>query len=280
MRYVLLCVLLACELQAQTAVYPLHHGDMWQYRSAEIPTTDTTLHIYRAVRDTLLAGHSYAIIEYSDSPGHDLVRQSADSVYLFRQGKDVLHFNFALAPGDTVSSTVFGRDTMDIVLQQVSVQNWYGGPHRIWVYLDQVRHVVDAAYRVTVMDSLGIVDRVGSFGYHEVLVGAVINGRVYGTVTDAVLPAETLPDEFTLVQNFPDPFNPSTTIRFALPRSTSVSIEIFNALGQMVSETAYSRLSPGSHDVPFDGSALPSGAYYYRVSTPTTVRTGRMILAR
>jgi hypothetical protein len=253
---------------------------MWQYRSAEIPITDTTLHIYRAVGDTVLAGHTYTIIEFSDSPGHDLVRQSADSVFLFRQGKDVLYFNFALAPGDTVSSTVFGRDTTDIVLQQVSVQNGYGGPHRIWVYLDQVRHVVDAAYRVTVMDSLGIVDRVGSFGYHEFLAGAVINGRVYGTVTDVTLPAESLPDEITLVQNFPDPFNPSTTIRFVLPRSTSVSVEVFNALGQMISGTAYGRLGAGSHDVPFDGSALPSGAYYYRISTPTAVRTGRMILAR
>jgi hypothetical protein len=103
---------------------------------------------------------------------------------------------------------------------------------------------------------------------------------VYGTVTDVTLPAESLPDEITLVQNFPDPFNPSTTIRFVLPRSTSVSVEVFNALGQMISGTAYGRLGAGSHDVPFDGSALPSGAYYYRISTPTAVRTGRMILAR
>ena len=75
-----------------------------------------------------------------------------------------------------------------------------------------------------------------------------------------------LPKQFELSQNHPNPFNPSTTIKFQLPVDANVKIELFNSIGQKVSELLNSDLSGGVHEVTFDGSKLSSGIYYYTMN--------------
>ncbi|MFZ1517146.1 MAG: reprolysin-like metallopeptidase [Ignavibacteriaceae bacterium] len=75
-----------------------------------------------------------------------------------------------------------------------------------------------------------------------------------------------LPKQFVLSQNHPNPFNPSTTIKFQLPVDANVKIELFNAIGQKVSELLNSDLSGGVHEVTFEGSKLSSGIYYYTMN--------------
>ena len=75
-----------------------------------------------------------------------------------------------------------------------------------------------------------------------------------------------LPKQFELSQNHPNPFNPSTTIKFQLPVDANVRIELFNSIGQKVSELLNSDLSGGVHEVNFEASNLSSGIYYYTMS--------------
>ena len=75
-----------------------------------------------------------------------------------------------------------------------------------------------------------------------------------------------LPKQFQLSQNHPNPFNPSTTIKFQLPVDALVKIELFNSIGQKVSELLNSDLSGGVHEVTFEGSKLSSGIYYYTMN--------------
>ena len=75
-----------------------------------------------------------------------------------------------------------------------------------------------------------------------------------------------LPKQFVLSQNHPNPFNPSTTIKFQLPVDANVKIELFNSIGQKVSEILNSDLSGGVHEVTFEGSKLSSGIYYYTMN--------------
>ncbi|MDP2362706.1 MAG: hypothetical protein Q8M94_02935, partial [Ignavibacteria bacterium] len=60
--------------------------------------------------------------------------------------------------------------------------------------------------------------------------------------------------------------NPSTTIKFQLPVDANVRIELFNSIGQKVSEILNSDLSGGVHEVTFEGSKLSSGIYYYTMN--------------
>ncbi|NNE70847.1 MAG: T9SS type A sorting domain-containing protein [Rhodothermales bacterium] len=75
--------------------------------------------------------------------------------------------------------------------------------------------------------------------------------------------APELPQTVALDQNFPNPFNPSTTIGWQLPESGAVTIRVFDQLGRMVGTVADGHFPAGSHEARFDGSHLASGSYLY-----------------
>ncbi|MCK9209951.1 MAG: choice-of-anchor D domain-containing protein [Ignavibacteriaceae bacterium] len=76
----------------------------------------------------------------------------------------------------------------------------------------------------------------------------------------------SLPKEYLLYQNHPNPFNPSTVIKYALPFDSKVLIKIYNVLGQDVKLLKDEIISAGSYEVQFNSSSLSSGVYFYRLS--------------
>jgi len=71
---------------------------------------------------------------------------------------------------------------------------------------------------------------------------------------------------YSLLQNFPNPFNPTTTVRYSLPFDSKVLIRIYNILGQDVKLLKDEIVSAGNYEVQFNSSNLPSGIYFYRLS--------------
>lgn len=88
------------------------------------------------------------------------------------------------------------------------------------------------------------------------------------------------PQAYTLFDNYPNPFNPSTTIRYALPEVSPVKITIYNALGQKVEMLVNQRQASGMHSVKFDAEHLGSGVYFYQLSTPKTQMIKKMLLIK
>lgn len=79
---------------------------------------------------------------------------------------------------------------------------------------------------------------------------------------------EELPEQYSLLQNYPNPFNPITTIKYSLPKSSWVSLRVYNLLGHEIVTLVDNELKgPGSHDILFDASDLSSGTYLYNLST-------------
>jgi hypothetical protein len=89
-----------------------------------------------------------------------------------------------------------------------------------------------------------------------------------------------VPERFTLTQNFPNPFNPSTVFYVNMPATENAILEVFNALGQRVTELYRGKLTAGRHKFEFKAENLPSGIYFYRVVTQTQVLTRKMLLLR
>jgi hypothetical protein len=86
------------------------------------------------------------------------------------------------------------------------------------------------------------------------------------------IPGVSIPDEFELGHNYPNPFNSGTTITFSLPIKSRVSLEVYNLLGQRVRRLAEHEMEPGSYKIFWDGKdergkAVSSGTYFYRIRT-------------
>jgi hypothetical protein len=97
----------------------------------------------------------------------------------------------------------------------------------------------------------------------------------------AVTSEETVaPANFHLAQNFPNPFNPTTAIRFSTPSAGKVRLTVYNLHGKVVRTLVNGEMVAGDHLANFEGSGLASGVYFCRLETGDLVATQKMILAK
>jgi hypothetical protein len=99
-------------------------------------------------------------------------------------------------------------------------------------------------------------------------------------VTSVSTTGDNLPSTYSLAQNYPNPFNPSTTINYGLPHKSSVSLAVYNTLGQRVALLVLGDQEAGYHEVRFDASGLSSGVYFYRLQAGDFVATKKLILLK
>jgi Secretion system C-terminal sorting domain len=102
----------------------------------------------------------------------------------------------------------------------------------------------------------------------------------YGAFNSTAAEAEELPLEISLLPAYPNPFNPTTTFSFALPAASGVNLSVFDMLGRQVETLADGFWQAGEHQVRFEAAELPSGLYFYRLSTATAVLTRTVTLLR
>lgn len=103
-------------------------------------------------------------------------------------------------------------------------------------------------------------------------------GSVSASV-ESVVSAET-PASFYLMPNYPNPFNPTTQIRYGLAAETDVLLEVYNMIGQRVAVIANEMQQAGHYTVAMDGRALSSGIYLYRLQAGDFVETRKMTLVK
>jgi agmatine/peptidylarginine deiminase len=94
-----------------------------------------------------------------------------------------------------------------------------------------------------------------------------------------------MPDEFSLLQNFPNPFNPTTKIKFSVPsnvkgETSNVTLKVYDVLGNEVAILVNEEKEPGVYEVEFDGSSISSGVYYYQLKLGSFNRLKKMILIK
>jgi flagellar hook assembly protein FlgD len=90
-----------------------------------------------------------------------------------------------------------------------------------------------------------------------------------------------LADEEELsISNYPNPFNPTTTISYTLPEEGRVQIKVYDILGREVETLVNEIRTAGTHKVEFNASHLPSGVYLYKIETSQGMLTKKMLLLK
>ena len=90
----------------------------------------------------------------------------------------------------------------------------------------------------------------------------------------------TSPTQFALANNYPNPFNPQTTIEYSLEKAGNVAVNVYSLNGQLVQTLVNAQQSAGSHSVVFSGASLPSGIYFYTLTEGSQTITKKMILTK
>jgi hypothetical protein len=91
-----------------------------------------------------------------------------------------------------------------------------------------------------------------------------------------------IPDKFSLSQNFPNPFNPSTKINVSIPagESGNIKLEVYDALGRLISTLINGKMNAGLYELTWNASNIPSGVYFYTLTAGSFKETKSMILLK
>lgn len=130
----------------------------------------------------------------------------------------------------------------------------------------------------TPMDSLNGMHFLNStLGYAVGVRGRILR---YGFPIGINNISSEIPDNYSLHQNFPNPFNPRTVISFQAVGNSDVVLKVYDVMGREVQTLVNERLNPGTYEVNFEGTGLTSGVYFYKMTAGGFSETKRMILMK
>lgn len=131
------------------------------------------------------------------------------------------------------------------------------------------------------MNNIGGIHMI-SIQNNYIFVGTA-NGLWRRLYSDIISGIENIPEtvtNYSLSQNFPNPFNPSTKISYSIPKSELVTLKVYDILGKEVSTLLNEVHSPGTYSLDFNSKALTSGIYLYKLQAGNYIQTRRMLLIK
>jgi hypothetical protein len=263
--------------------FPHHVGDTWEYASYEPGIGRRDTFQTRIVKDSITADGTF-YVKFEGGYGGSFVTDSLNQVFSIGAAGSAKVYDFAAPIGawwrsppagamevDTIfESTVFG------VAATIKVFNhWFGAVDSSFVFN---RDYLASGFGLVQSD---VYEADFNTTY---VIGAIIGGVRYGTLSSVSADLNHYAEGYVLMQNYPNPFNPSTQIKYALPMRSKVVLKIFDVLGQEVKTLLEDGQEAGTYTVSFDARDLASGVYLYRLHASTAdqqfVQTKKLLLLR
>lgn len=234
----------------------------------------------RVIGDSLFPnGRRYFVLHRWDISGGRYVRADSNFVYYYGEGdsSDIVFYKLRAALGEQWNAHV--GLTGQVALTGVDTQTIF----------DHRTRVVSFRLDGLMASSTSLSDKFGPVLYQSrgeppgtsytdiSLMGCILSDTVYGRLTSVSETAQVRSD-FQLFQNFPNPFNPLTTIRYSLATATDVHLAIYNVLGQAVAVLVSGKQFPGLHEIQWNARGFPSGIYFYRLKFDKHNETRKMVL--
>ena len=135
-------------------------------------------------------------------------------------------------------------------------------------------------YSFWLAEELGLVREHYDDGTTSWLNYAKIDGKIYGTLVPVDEDLNSLPEKFELFQNYSNPFNPITSIQYAIGSRQFVTLKVYDVLGNEIITLINEEKPVGDYEVQFDASKQASGIYFYQLRAGDYIETKKMILLK
>ncbi len=279
--------------QISLQLYPLSVGNKWIYDGVFWDQTENYTYEYIRKVDSLVTKPNqllyFEVEEYEEgSPAHNIFYERIDSLEgkVYRYDEDSIQSNneyliddLNAFPGDTIMSYRFPTE-FPYVLQNESDTSIFQTPAHFKIY--DSNYLIE--YQYTLAQHFGLISVHNYFDFGsdvKILKGAIINGNVYGDTTiTGTDEAGEIVNNFSLSQNFPNPFNPLTNMEYKISNREFVMLKVYDILGNEVATLVNEEKPAGSYTIKFDGSKLASGVYFYQLFAGNFTATKKLILIK
>ena len=260
---------------------PTNNGDLWEPATG-IPVADTTVKLLFDYPLSSLDGGETRL--YTGSENGYLYQSFADSKYLLATLLAIF--------GDGETADVFGA-YLRLQNKKINAVGVYpGGSDVGGVYVTNDTRAgfvkendgLPSNPKVSALSGRVVQTRVNEevemyVGlYENSSNGAKIFKRTF--VVDVEQTSLGIPEEYLLMQNHPNPFNPSTIIQFSIPEQAFVKLEVFNTLGEKITTLVSEELTAGTYKYDWNAEGLTSGIYFYRINSNKFSEIKKMILLK
>ncbi|MFH1146015.1 MAG: T9SS type A sorting domain-containing protein [bacterium] len=196
-----------------------------------------------------------------------IIRYDNNGADLYLKGTDLLGGNFSLDYGNVTVSRVTMEKNISLTVG--NYQNNFG-----FFHIDQYSGEI----------KIGRINGSGDWNSIEVIY-AKINGQLLEIIpvveqATGIQQTDLLPLATTLVGNYPNPFNPVTTITYTIAKAGKTTIELYDVTGQKAAILVNEHKTPGTYSLKLDGKDLSSGVYFYRLKNGNVTQTKKMVLLK
>jgi Secretion system C-terminal sorting domain len=263
--------------------FPLEVGNLWTYEIFHNDVSDG-LQNYIVTHDSIFPnGKKYYEINRIDATQLNYVRVDSDFIYFYNiyDSLEVAAYKLKAGLNETWDANIsifmiiiFGGSQKEMLFNDSTFVNNYGldglstGEMRI-------SRKYGPIYSVDYGDP-GVPFKTA---FKKILKGCIISGKKYGTTVGIKENLFQQPD-YILLSNYPNPFNPTTTIKYYLPESDFIQLNVYNTIGQKIKTLFSGYKSSGYYITKFNGSNLASGLYIVLLETSETIKTCKIILQK
>ncbi|MCO6473773.1 MAG: T9SS type A sorting domain-containing protein [Melioribacteraceae bacterium] len=278
---------------------PLQVGNMWQYYDAEYNVYSTI----KVLQDSIINGKRYfkksSFPEFTTKPDANISWERNDTI----SGVSfMLDFEDVNNNGDFLEELPLDSLENPYWSRYKTFKYSFGGP-RFWsgektvlivdsnwvriegdTVISRTIEILELFWEEEIIEKFGIFWN-WSESPARYCTGAIINGKQYGTIVSVDENVETKPTRFLLGNNYPNPFNPSTTITYSIPQLSSQSLVkirllVYDNLGRVITTLVNENKSSGTYSITFNAEGLASGVYYYSLISESNVITKPMLLIK
>ncbi len=274
-------------------------GLNWDGQLGGIP--DSLYDVYFFDKNTGIAVGSYgAMIKTTDGGQTWISQNDSTKNDLWQMSFPNANTGYAVGGNGTILKATFGSSSLPVELVNVSsviegnniLLKWETATEENNRGFEIERRLKNNWVEICFVKGTGTSTKNTSYCYKDNLGQINYSGKVYyrikqidynGTFQyskNVEVSYTNLPSKFNLAQNFPNPFNPTTIIRYAVPKSVNVKLIIYNVIGQKVETLVNETKQAGNYEIKFDGKNLASGIYFYSLQSGNFISTKKMLILK